>query len=43
MGLLFPAFLIKAIKAQSDEIASKHTFLACFSFGIIVFALMALH
>ena len=43
IGLLFPAFLIKAIKAQSDETTSKYTFLACISFGIIVFSLMALH
>lgn len=43
MGLAFPAFLIKGIKAQNDEIISKYTFLSCVSFGIIVLTLMMLH
>ena len=43
MGVAFPAFLIKAIKAQNDETTSKYTIWACASFGIIVFTLMALH
>ncbi len=42
MGAAFPAFLIKAIKAQNDDITSRYTILACVSFGIIVFTLMGL-
>ena len=43
MGLVFPAFLIKAIKAKDDETISKYTFLSCISFGVIVLTLMALN
>ena len=43
MGLAFPAFLIKAIKAQNDKTISKYTIWACVSFGIVVFTLMGLH
>lgn len=43
MGVVFPAFLIKAIKAQDDDKLLKYTFGACISFGIIVFILMGLH
>ena len=43
IGLVFPAFLIKAIKAKDDEIISKYTFLSCISFGIIVLTLMGLN
>ena len=43
MGVAFPAFLIKAIKAENDETISKYTAWACVSFGIIVFTLMGLH
>lgn len=43
MGMAFPAFLIKAIKAQKDEVTSKYTIWACVSFGIIVFTQMGLH
>ena len=43
IALAFPAFLIKAIKAQNNEIASKYTFLSCVSLGVIVFILMALN
>ena len=43
MGVAFPAFLIKAIKAQNDDTTSKYTIWACVSFGIVVLTLMALH
>jgi len=42
MGVAFPAFLIKAIKAQNEDKISKYTILACISFGIVIFALMGL-
>lgn len=43
MGIAFPAFLIKAIKAQNDKTISKYIIWAWVSFGILVFTLMGLH
>ncbi len=43
MGVAFPAFLIKAIKAQNDDTTLKYTVWACVSFGIVVLTLVALH
>lgn len=43
IGLAFPAFLIKAIKAQNDETISKYTFLSRIDFGVIVLTLMELN
>ncbi|MGN9165855.1 hypothetical protein ACTNDY_11360 [Tissierellaceae bacterium HCP3S3_D8] len=43
MGIAFPAFLIKAIKAQNDDTTSKYTIWACVSFGSVVLTLLALH
>lgn len=43
LAAAFPAFLLRALRAESDSVRRTSTLLACMSFGIIVFTLMALH
>lgn len=41
VGILFPIFLIKAIKTESKEKTSEYTALASITFGFIIFVLIA--
>ena len=37
LGMMFPAYLIKAIRCGDKAAADKHTAAACILFGAIVF------
>lgn len=40
-AIAFPAFLIRAIKAQPGDAATHYTVLSCISFGFVVYVLIA--
>ena len=42
LGLLFPFFLVKAVRGEEGGAVSRYTLLACLSFGGIVFTVMGL-
>ncbi|MPN01672.1 hypothetical protein SDC9_148883 [bioreactor metagenome] len=42
MGVFFPAFLIKAVRATDNDSVSKYTAGACISFGVVLFTVMGL-
>ena len=42
LAVLFPGFLVTAIRAQDEEKSGIYMILACLAFGVIVFTLIGL-
>lgn len=43
LALLFPYFLVKAIRDQDEDRSATYMRLSCLAFGVIVFTLIGLH